>query len=61
MLAPVPILMFEGGKGEFDFMEVIVHRGTRQIGGSVTEVRTASTRILIDFGADLPSEDGTWR
>jgi len=53
--------MFEGGKGEFDFMEVIVHRGTRQIGGSVTEVRTASTRILIDFGADLPSEDGTWR
>lgn len=37
-------------------MEVIVHRGTRQIGGCVTEVRTAATRIILDFGSDLPPE-----
>lgn len=40
-------------------MEVIIHRGMRQIGGCVTEVRTAETRLIIDFGSDLPTENGT--
>lgn len=35
-------------------MTVTVHRGTHQIGGCATEFRTASTRILIDMGAQLP-------
>lgn len=39
-------------------MEIIVHRGTHQIGGCATEIRTKSTRILIDFGAELPDENG---
>ena len=34
-------------------MEVIIHRGTHQIGGCSTEIRTKSTRIFIDFGAEL--------
>jgi len=39
-------------------MEIIVHRGTHQIGGCATEIRTRITRILIDFGAELPDENG---
>lgn len=39
-------------------MEIIIHRGTRQIGGCATEIRTAHTRILIDFGAELPDRNG---
>lgn len=38
-------------------MEVIIHRGTHQIGGCATEYRTKSTRIFIDFGAELDSEN----
>ena len=38
-------------------MQIIVHRGTDQIGGCATEIRTASTRILIDFGAELPDKN----
>ena len=37
-------------------MDVIIHRGTHQIGGCSTEYRTKNTRILIDFGAELDSE-----
>lgn len=39
-------------------MEIIIHRGTHQIGGCATEVRTQNTRILIDFGAELPDAAG---
>ena len=39
-------------------MEIIIHRGTHQIGGCATEVRTKNTRILIDFGAELPDATG---
>lgn len=39
-------------------MEIIIHRGTHQIGGCATEVRTKNTRILIDFGAELPDAVG---
>lgn len=35
-------------------MEIVIHRGTHQIGGCATEVRTDRTRILIDFGSELP-------
>ena len=38
-------------------MEVIIHRGTHQIGGCATEYRTKSARIYIDFGAELDSEN----
>ena len=38
-------------------MEVIIHKGTNQIGGCITEIRTNKTRIIIDFGEDLPSEE----
>ena len=35
-------------------MEIIIHRGTHQIGGCVTEIRTEETRIIIDLGTPLP-------
>ena len=35
-------------------MEIIIHRGTHQIGGCVTEIRTDEARIIIDMGAPLP-------
>ena len=38
-------------------MEIIIHRGTHQIGGCATEYRTKSTRIFIDFGAELDSKN----
>ncbi|PNV59399.1 MBL fold hydrolase [Clostridium sp. chh4-2] len=34
-------------------MQIIIHRGTHQIGGAATEIRTAATRILIDLGDEL--------
>ena len=37
-------------------MEIIVHRGTHQIGGCVTEIKSEKgTRIAIDIGENLPS------
>lgn len=38
-------------------MQIIIHRGTHQIGGSCVEVATDRARILLDIG--LPLEDGT--
>lgn len=35
-------------------MKIIVHRGSKQIGGCATEIRTSQTKILIDFGENLP-------
>ena len=35
-------------------MQIIVHRGIDQIGGCITEVRTARTKIFIDLGRNLP-------
>jgi len=34
-------------------MQVIIHRGTREIGGSCVEVKAAKSRILVDFGIPL--------
>ena len=35
-------------------MEIIIHRGTHQIGGCITEIKTEKTRIIIDMGTPLP-------
>lgn len=43
-------------------MKVIVHRGTHQIGGCITEIQSdKGTKIIIDVGENLPSMDGTKR
>lgn len=34
-------------------MKIVIHRGTHQIGGVATEIRTAKTRIIIDMGDEL--------
>ena len=34
-------------------MKVIIHRGTHQIGGVATEIKTEKTRIMIDMGEEL--------
>ena len=34
-------------------MEIIIHRGQNQIGGSIIEVSTNSTRIILDVGSNL--------
>lgn len=34
-------------------MDIIIHRGTSQIGGCVTEIRSGNDRIIIDFGSNL--------
>lgn len=34
-------------------MEIIIHRGERQIGGNIIEIRSEHTRILLDVGLDL--------
>lgn len=36
-------------------MQLIIHRGAHEIGGSCVELRTAKSRILIDFGMPLVS------
>lgn len=37
-------------------MEIRIIKGTNQIGGCITEVCTKNTKIIIDFGEDLPDE-----
>lgn len=39
-------------------MNIIVHRGTKQIGGCVTEISTEETRVFIDLGSELPDKNG---
>ncbi len=37
-------------------MKIIIHRGTHQIGGCITEIQSEKgTRIEIDIGENLPS------
>lgn len=36
-------------------MQIKVYRGTHQIGGCVTEIKTDGSRIIIDMGDELPS------
>ncbi len=35
----------------------MIHRGSSQIGGCCTQISTGESRILIDFGANLPGTD----
>ena len=37
-------------------MQLLIHRGTQEIGGSCVELKTDKTRILIDFGQPLDEE-----
>lgn len=39
-------------------MNIIIHRGTHQIGGSCIELSTERTRIILDIGQELPNIDG---
>lgn len=39
-------------------MILTIHRGTHQIGGCVTELRSGGSRIFIDLGSRLPGADG---
>jgi len=39
-------------------VKLVVHRGTKEIGGSCVELRTDNSRILIDFGMPLVTEKG---
>lgn len=39
-------------------MKIIIHRGINQIGGCITEVATDKARIFIDFGQNLPDNNG---
>ena len=38
-------------------MNIIIHRGTHQIGGSAIGISTASTRIILDFGNELTLDE----
>ena len=38
-------------------MKVKIIKGTKQIGGCITEISTDKSRIIIDFGEDLDSND----
>lgn len=39
-------------------VQIIIHRGTQEIGGNCVEVRTDATRIIIDVGMPLVDENG---
>ena len=36
-------------------MTITIHRGTHQIGGCITEIKSNHARIIIDMGEELPS------
>jgi len=38
-------------------MTITIHKGANKIGGSITEISAGNSRIIIDFGADLPGSD----
>ena len=35
-------------------MNIQIHRGLDQIGGCITEISTATSRVFIDFGQNIP-------
>ena len=39
-----------------DTLRIKVHRGTHQIGGTITEIYTDNTHIFIDFGSELNTD-----
>ena len=38
-------------------MNIVIHRGTHQIGGSAIEISTAATCIMLDFGNELSLDE----
>jgi ribonuclease J len=40
-------------------MEIIIHRGTKQIGGTCIEMRSDHTRLIFDIGEELPETNKT--
>ena len=38
-------------------MRITIHRGARQIGGCITEIKSDNAKILIDLGANLPDSN----
>ena len=38
-------------------MNIVIHRGANQIGGCITEISTDKTKIIIDFGSNLPNRE----
>jgi ribonuclease J len=40
-------------------LTITIHRGTSEIGGSITEISTERHRILIDFGSELSKNNQT--
>jgi ribonuclease J len=38
-------------------MQITIHRGAHQIGGTSVEISTAASRVFIDIGDDLPGAD----
>ena len=40
-------------------VKVIVHRGTHQIGGCCAEIATDTTRILVDYGANVEADNSS--
>lgn len=38
-------------------MQIVIHRGTHQIGGVATEIATEKTRIIIDMGDELSTDE----
>ena len=39
-------------------MQIIIHRGTKEIGGSCVELQSGNSKILIDFGMPLVDSNG---
>ena len=39
-------------------MNITIHRGTHQIGGTIAEISTKNAKVLIDLGENLPGIDG---
>ena len=35
-------------------MSITIHRGLDQIGGCITEISTATSRVFVDMGKNLP-------
>lgn len=38
-------------------MNITIHRGARQVGGCITEIKSDNAKILIDLGANLPDSE----
>jgi len=39
-------------------VHITIHRGTKQIGGSITEINMGETNIVVDLGSQLPGSHG---